>query len=152
MWLVGALCIVVRSGANVMDGLVAERSGRVTPVGRLYNEAPDRVSDIAMLAGLGYATGSWEAGGWIAAAAALMVAYVRAAAADAGAPQDYGGPMAKPHRMALLTVAALAQAAWYFFDDSPPAILFWALVVMAAGCLVTIFRRCVLIMRELNAK
>ncbi len=35
------------------------------------------------------------------------MAYVRAECRVAGAPQDYRGPMAKPHRMLLVTLACL---------------------------------------------
>jgi len=61
------------------------------------------------------------------------VAYVRAAGRAAGAPQAFGGPMAKPHRMAAVTLAALVAAgapeAWRV-----PA---WALGVVAVGGLLT---------------
>lgn len=135
--------------------MIAIEGGLKTKTGEIYNELPDRFADLLIIGGAGYAAGAitWQAElAWIAAGLAVTTAYVRALGVAAGASQKFHGPMAKPHRMALLTVAALAQGAWYFFDDQPPAILFWALVVMAAGCLATIFRRCVLIMRELNAK
>ena len=47
---------------------------------------------------------------FLAAILAIFVAYVRAAVKVAGAPQDYSGPMAKPHRMFLVTVTALLCA------------------------------------------
>jgi phosphatidylglycerophosphate synthase len=53
--------------------------------------------------------------GWAAAVAAVMTAYVREVARSAGAPADFSGPMAKPHRMFIMTMAALvtiAEPAW----------------------------------------
>lgn len=156
IWLViAAADIQLRLLCNLLDGMIAIEGGFKTKTGEIYNELPDRFADLLIIGGAGYAAGAtaWQAElAWITAGLAVTTAYVRALGVAAGASQKFHGPMAKPHRMALLTVAALAQGAWYFFDDSPPAILFWALVVMAVGCVVTIARRCASIMRELNSK
>ena len=45
--------------------------------------------------------------GLAAALAAMATAYVRTTARAAGAPSDFGGPMAKQHRMAVVTAMAL---------------------------------------------
>jgi phosphatidylglycerophosphate synthase len=123
--------------------MVAVTTGRASPVGELYNEAPDRVSDIATLAGLGYAAGGDPVLGWGAACAAVLTAYVRALGKAAGAPQDYGGPMAKPHRMFLVTVTALwcglAPGAWQ--PATGPGAATLALAVIALGSAVTCARR-----------
>ena len=37
--------------ANLLDGLVAVEGGRRSPTGELFNEVPDRVSDVLVLAG-----------------------------------------------------------------------------------------------------
>lgn len=156
IWLViAAVLIQGRLLCNLLDGLIAIEGGFRTKTGEIYNELPDRFADLLIIGGAGYAAGAtvWQAElAWIAAGLAVTTAYVRALGVAAGASQKFHGPMAKPHRMALLTGAALVQGAWYFFEDSPPAILFWALVVMAAGCVITIARRCTSIMRELNSK
>ena len=47
--------------------------------------------------------------GLAAAAVAIFVAYVRAMAKAAGAPNDFCGPFAKQHRMALVTIIALVK-------------------------------------------
>ncbi|WP_137126719.1 CDP-alcohol phosphatidyltransferase family protein [Roseomonas sp. HF4] len=114
-WLLGAALVQARLAANLLDGMVAIGRGVASPVGELYNEVPDRVSDTAVLAGLGVAAGS-PALGLAAALAAMATAYVRTTARAAGAPSDFSGPMAKQHRMALVTVlalwCALVPAAW----------------------------------------
>lgn len=110
LWLVGALGIELRALCNLLDGMVAVQTKTASPVGELYNEVPDRFSDIAMLAGLGYAVGSSPTLGWAAAAVAVLVAYVRAQAAASGAGQDYCGPMAKPVRMQLVALTCLFYA------------------------------------------
>jgi phosphatidylglycerophosphate synthase len=106
-FLVGALLIQVRLLCNMFDGMVALEQQRNSPLGALYNEVPDRVSDAAVLVGAGYAAGGDTMLGLIATAMAIFVAYVRAAGSVAGAPQEFCGPMAKPHRMATITLAAI---------------------------------------------
>lgn len=109
-WLLGATLVQARLLANLFDGMVAIRTQTVSRVGDLYNEIPDRVSDSATLIGLGYAAGSSPVLGWSAALAAVFVAYVRAQAKAAGAPNDFCGPMAKQHRMAVVTAVAVLCA------------------------------------------
>jgi len=116
LWLAAAALVQLRLAANLLDGMVAIGRGVASPLGELWNEVPDRVSDTAILLGLGVAAGS-VALGLAAGLAAMATAYVRCAARAAGAPSDFRGPMAKQHRMALVTGVALlcglAPPAWW---------------------------------------
>ncbi|RYE00641.1 MAG: CDP-alcohol phosphatidyltransferase family protein [Sphingobacteriales bacterium] len=148
-WLLGAVFVQLRLLANMLDGMVAIRSGKASAVGELYNEVPDRVSDAATLIGLGYAMGSHVALGYIATCVALFVAYVRAMGKVAGAHQEFCGPMAKPQRMAAVTVVALVCAVL-------PAAMAWqlpaiALAVIAVGGGITSLRRLSRISKALRA-
>jgi phosphatidylglycerophosphate synthase len=148
-FLAAAALIQLRLLANMLDGMVAIQSKKASPVGELFNEIPDRVSDAAILIGAGYAPGSTPVFGYLAACVALFVAYIRAAGKVAGAHQEFCGPMAKPQRMFVLTVAALfcglTPAAWQ------PALPDWpalgvtgaALLLVVVGGLVTAVRRLV---------
>lgn len=146
LWIAAAGLAFGRLLANMLDGMVAIASGRTSPVGELYNEVPDRLSDAAILIGLGYAASSWPELGWAATVVAVMTAYVRAAARVAGAPQDYRGPMAKPHRMFVVIVTGVlmgvAPAAWRVEMDaagwSAPVV---ALIIITMGGVVTAVRR-----------
>jgi phosphatidylglycerophosphate synthase len=111
LWLGAAALVQLRLVANLLDGMVAIGSGRATPTGELYNEVPDRVSDPAILVGLGYATGGAPGLGYIAALLALFTAYVRAIGKGAGLGSDFRGPMAKQQRMFAVTVTCVAMAA-----------------------------------------
>ncbi|MGH6950696.1 MAG: CDP-alcohol phosphatidyltransferase family protein [Vitreimonas sp.] len=106
-----ALFCQLRLLANMLDGMVAVEAGKGSPDGPVWNELPDRFADIAVLVGAGYAVallGVADASlGWAAAVAAVMTAYVREVVKGAGAPADFSGPMAKPHRMFVMTMAAL---------------------------------------------
>lgn len=110
LFLVTALCVQARLVCNLLDGMVAVEGGRGTPVGALYNEVPDRLADTLLLVAWGHAAGlAWL--GWAAALAAMATAYVRVLGGSLGQPQDFRGPMAKQHRMALLTATCLAALA-----------------------------------------
>ncbi|HEY1683835.1 MAG TPA: CDP-alcohol phosphatidyltransferase family protein [Tepidisphaeraceae bacterium] len=103
-YLSSAIFIQLRLLANMLDGMVAVDSCARSPVGGLYNEIPDRVSDAGTLIGAGLAIYSNLLVGLAATSVAIFVAYVRAQAKVCGAPQDFCGPMAKQHRMALMTI------------------------------------------------
>lgn len=139
-WLLGAVLVQARLLANLLDGMVAIGRGVASPVGELFNEVPDRVSDTAVLLGLGVAAGD-VALGLGAALAAMATAYVRTTARAAGAPSDFGGPMAKQHRMALAT----GLAVWCAFVPAGWSGGAWAvwgvLVVITLGSVVTAWLR-----------
>ena len=107
MFLAAVAGIIVRGMGNLLDGMVAVASGKASPLGELFNEVPDRVSDIAILIGAGCATGSNATLGLLAALVAVLVAYVRAEGKVVGASQHYCGPMAKPERMLVIFLIAL---------------------------------------------
>ena len=149
-WLAGAVLVQARLAANLLDGMVAIGRGVASPVGELYNEVPDRVSDTAVLVGLGVAAGS-VALGLAAALAAMLTAYVRTTARAGGAPSDFCGPMAKQHRMALAT----ALAVWCALvpGDWGGTWAVWAvLVVVTLGSVFTAWRRLTRAAAALEAK
>ena len=146
-WLAGTALVQGRLLANLLDGMVAIGRGVASPLGELFNEVPDRVSDTAVLMGLGVAAGSvgW---GLAAAGAALATAYVRAVGRGVGLPSDFRGPMAKQHRMALVTGAAVVCAVW---PGRAIDVAWWALVVITVLSLVTAVRRLTGQVRALRA-
>ena len=150
LWLIGALLVQLRLIANLLDGMVAIGRGVASPVGELWNEVPDRVSDTAVLVSVGLAAGDLALG-LAAALAALATAYVRTAVRAAGAPADFGGPMAKQHRMAVVTALALWQGlvpdAWGV-GGAPSR---WALAAITVLSLLTAARRLARAARSLRS-
>ncbi len=148
LWVVAAVLVQLRLLANMLDGMVAIGGGKASRLGEVFNEVPDRVSDTAVLAGLGVAAGD-PALGLVAALAAMATAYVRAVGRSLGAGSDFCGPGAKQHRMAIVTAAALwcavVPADWA--TPAPPVAL-WVLVGLAG---VTAVRRLVRLGRVLRA-
>lgn len=145
-WFAAACLVQLRLLANLLDGMVAVESRTASRTGELYNEIPDRLSDIAILLGLGAAGGA-AALGVGAALGAVLTAYVRAQAKASGAPMEYCGPMAKPHRMMVVTLAAVYAALMPAAAQSLPVgdgrlgAATVALWIIAVGCVVTMFRR-----------
>jgi phosphatidylglycerophosphate synthase len=152
-WLLLAAAFMVQGRllCNMLDGMVAIEGGKKTKSGEIYNELPDRIADPIILIGAGYAIGALPLCGWLAAVLALLTAYVRALGVSAGATQQFCGPMAKPHRMFTITVAAIAQAILVIAHKDIP-IITYALALISIGCVITIIRRTARIVRELEAK
>ena len=138
-WILGAVFVQLRLLANLYDGMVAVLRKIASPVGELFNEVPDRVSDAATLIGFGYAAGSDLVFGFVATIFAIFLAYLRAQGKVAGAHQEFCGPMAKQQRMATATIAAIACAVIPGASDWQ--IPMFALWVIIFGSIITIIRR-----------
>ncbi len=146
--ILAALFCQLRLICNLLDGMVAVEAGKSAPDGVFWNEAPDRVSDVLILVGLGTGLGV-PALGWAAAAAALTTAYIRELGRATTGENDFCGPMAKPQRMALITLAvviAILQPLW----GGSFEILRIALWIVAIGALATALRRSVRLITRLQ--
>ncbi len=141
----GALAVFLRSAFNIFDGMIAHRTGRLTSSGAFLNDFTDRVADVSMLVGYGYAYGSSPFWGFVACIGALLTAAVRLAGKVAGAKMYYGGIMSKPVRM-------------YTLIFSVPLVLLlpalpvakYTLVIVALGSFITVLQRTWWILRELS--
>lgn len=140
-----AVACQVRLLCNLFDGMVAIEAGKSAADGPLWNEFPDRISDILILVGVGLGIAS-PALGFAAATMAVLTAYTRELGASIGLAPDFCGPMAKQHRMALITGAALLAIVLPSWD-----VLQVALWAVAIGGFVTAIRRAVRIRKRLMA-
>ncbi|MEZ5479546.1 MAG: CDP-alcohol phosphatidyltransferase family protein [Thiolinea sp.] len=141
--LLAGLFIQLRLLCNLLDGMVAVEGGKHSKAGELFNDLPDRVADALILLGAGYACPvAWQAElGWSAAWLAAMTAYVRTLNVSVGAPVDFRGPMAKPQRMAVLTLACVLGWLESLWLGSAQYSLLTALVLIIAGSVLTLVRR-----------
>lgn len=146
LWLGGALGIQLRLLANMLDGLVAVEGGKASATGPLFNELPDRIEDALLLVAAGYGAGAAELG-YGATILAVATAYVRASGGALGLPQDFVGPMAKQHRMFVLTLGAILAA---LLPGQP--IMLAALWIIVAGAALTCVVRTMRIARLLKAR
>ena len=129
--------IQLRLLMNMLDGMVAVEFNRKSIYGGLYNEIPDRVSDTLTLIGVGFTVTSFEYGWtltWLAIFLSVMTAYIRTLGASLGAGHFFSGPMAKPHRMALLCGGCIVAIFW-------PPVFYYLLAAMNIGLLITCYRR-----------
>ncbi|WP_315898627.1 CDP-alcohol phosphatidyltransferase family protein [Vannielia litorea] len=143
-----ALFCQLRLVANLLDGMVALEGGKASPSGPFWNEAPDRVADVLILAGLGLAAGPlWL--GCFAGALAVGTAYLRELGRAEGLAADFCGPMAKPQRMAAVTLGCVAGAVEAALWGSTVAlqVTLWA---VALGTALTAIRRAVRLVRGLS--
>jgi len=150
-WLiVAAAGIQLRLLCNLLDGMVAVEGKMGSKVGEIYNDFPDRIADPLIIVPAGYAIALPELG-WLAGLLAVMTAYVRVLGGSMHVPQDFSGPMAKPQRMATLTIAAIADgvAGLYHWQGR---LLSIALALIVLGTIVTMARRTARMARELRAR
>ncbi|MFC1826599.1 CDP-alcohol phosphatidyltransferase family protein [Thermodesulfobacteriota bacterium] len=147
IWLLVVFAVLFRGACNILDGVMAVETGDVSPVGILWNEVPDRISDAAAFIGAGYAFGGEPILGWAAAFIAVLVSYIRVQCRVAGFSMDYSGPMAKPMRMLVVCAAAVwmatAPSSWYprWGSSGSWGVMILALAVIIAGGVATVIRR-----------
>ncbi|RKS28379.1 phosphatidylglycerophosphate synthase [Pseudomonas sp. WPR_5_2] len=149
---IGSICCAVgiqlRLLCNLFDGMVAIEGGKQSDIGSLYNEFPDRIADSLLIVGLGYAVAQ-PGLGWFAALAAALTAYVRVFGGSIGLKQSFMGPMAKQHRMALMTAGLLLNAIEAHVYGTHYLLLL-TLIVIAIGAAATCVTRTLAIARQLK--
>ena len=155
--LIGAgVCIQLRLLCNLLDGMVAVEHGKGSPAGPIWNELPDRIADALFLTSAGYyAAGAGVPDavplGWAAAVLAVMTAYVRELGRGLGFPADFAGPMAKPHRMAALTLTCIVSALEPQWGWNGQAMTI-GLGVIVLGAAATVARRTLTLAKRLKAR
>jgi phosphatidylglycerophosphate synthase len=138
-FLIAPIFIQARLICNLLDGMVAIEGGKSSPTGPVWNEVPDRFADTLLLVAAGIAADQPWAGA-SAAWASVMTAYIRSVGAELTHQQDFTGPFAKPHRMAMLTIGSLLvaiESSWKGSTSSLAALV-W---IIAAGTLFTTLKR-----------
>jgi len=154
LYLTAAVCIQLRLLCNLLDGMVAIEGGFHSSSGDVFNELPDRISDVVVLVPIGYALPNlpWARElAWSAALLAVLTSYMRALGASLNMPQDFSGPMAKPQRMFVITAGCLLSCLEVLGHRSGN-VMSLALVIVAIGSLITVVRRTLRLIRWLESK
>lgn len=148
--LLGAAFTQGRLLCNLFDGMVAIEAQKRAPDGGFWNEFPDRVSDALILTGLALGAGV-PVLGWAAVSFAFLTAYTRELGVNCGLPADFSGPMAKQHRMAVVTGAAVLTVFLPLFGGRDELIVA-ALWVIAVGSALTALRRAARLVAQLRQR
>lgn len=142
LFVIAAGAIQARLLCNLLDGMVAVEGGLGNSSGPVFNELPDRLADPLLLVPAGYACALPFAPelAWSAGLLALLTAYLRALGVALGLPEDFRGPMAKPHRMATMT-GTLLIAALVTPWGLDRGVLLVGLLLIVIGTVITAWRR-----------
>jgi len=135
------LGIQLRLLCNLFDGMVAIEGNKKSANGDLYNDIPDRFSDTLLIVPVGYVAGGIGIElAWLAALLAVMTAYFRWLGAYKTGNHYFNGPMAKQHRMALLTICAVVSLLTVHWSITSYVFLA-TLIIMNIGIVITLIRR-----------
>ena len=144
LWLLCTIPFValLRTMLNALDGMVAKQTGLARPWGEVLNETFDRLSDIAIFAGL--ACSKLCSGPLLTASliSVLMSSYLGILSKAAGGQRQYGGVMGKADRMILF---GLLGPLSFFCQDVGlcPAqnVMNGFLLIVLGGALLTFWQR-----------
>ena len=137
--LIFALSTQLRLLCNLFDGMVAIASGKSSPIGEIYNELPDRISDSIFFIALGYAC-NYPHLGMLAALFATLTVYIRLMGGNLGLPQNFIGPMAKQHRMTVVFVSCIFAIIEGFINNTNYSLVI-GLSIVFLGSVITCFTR-----------
>jgi len=151
-----ALCYL-RLWFNMLDGMVALKSGKASWRGEILNDLPDRISDVFIFVGVAHSGLNSPFSGYWAAIFALLTAYVGMLGQAVGVQREFSGVMAKPWRMVVLHLGAWTTFVFLWLNEGGIlfgglTILDWTCLIVVLGCVETIWIRLARIMRALRTK
>lgn len=136
---------LLRLWLNMFDGMVALAAGKASKRGEIINDLPDRASDVLIFAGVAHSGWCNPFVAYWVAIMAVIVAYVGLFGQAVGVQREFSGVMAKPWRIVVLSIGALATyfavrtgRAWAYGGWT---IVDWANFLILIGCAQTIYIR-----------
>jgi phosphatidylglycerophosphate synthase len=139
----------------MLDGMVALAAGSANARGEIFNDLPDRVSDVLIFVGAAHSGWMHLLPGYWAAIMSLGTAYVGILGQAVGTRRQFGGLMSKPWRMVVLTIGAWVTFLLWSLNRQPHffglTILDLACLVVVAGCCQTCVHRLRRILPELRS-
>lgn len=155
--LAGPAFCYVRLWFNMLDGMVALAAGTASHRGEILNDLPDRASDVLIFAGVAHSGLGAPAGGYWAAIAAVLTAYVGLFGQAVAARREFGGVMSKPWRMVALHAGAWVTLGLIRWGGGRIrwgglTALDWTCALIVLGCAQTIAVRLASTMRILRAR
>lgn len=135
--ILAVIFIQLRLLCNLFDGMVAVEFNKKSIIGELYNEVPDRISDFFIIIGAGIYSQKFNYAmdlAWGNIFLATLTAYLRTFGASITKIHFFLGPMAKQHRMFLISASSIIS----IFVESA---VYWSLIAMLILLTVTNIRR-----------
>jgi len=114
-FLVIPVLLLLRITFNALDGMVAQATGKARAFGEVLNEFTDRLSDAAILLGIGISPLSSLKFGVAATLLVLLASHVGVLGKAVGSGRQYGGILGKADRMLYVGLACLTA----FFVGNP---------------------------------
>lgn len=155
--LIGPAFCYLRLWCNMLDGMVALASGKASWRGEILNDLPDRISDVLIFVGVAHSGWNAVISGYWAAIAALLTAYVGLFGQAVGVQREFSGLMSKPWRMVTLHIGAWTTVGLILRHTCDVrwknlTVLDWTCLLVAIGCIQTMWVRLSRIMRALRTK
>jgi archaetidylinositol phosphate synthase len=110
--LVAWACVLINSILDLLDGKVANITGKATPRGDYLDHAVDRFSDVLFLLGLAFSGWVRLEIGLFALVGTLLTSYMGTQAQAVGLKRNYAGLLGRADRMVILLVVPVAQWVW----------------------------------------
>jgi phosphatidylglycerophosphate synthase len=152
--IIAPLFCYLRLWFNMLDGMVALAAGKASLRGEIFNDLPDRISDVIIFAGVAHSARMHPIIGYWAAILAVLTAYVGLFGQALGGARQFGGVMSKPWRMVALTIGSLITFLMPSSFQSMYGITIfdWTCLIIIAGCVQTIIVRLKRIVATLHTK
>jgi CDP-diacylglycerol--glycerol-3-phosphate 3-phosphatidyltransferase len=135
----------IRTAFNALDGMVARGLSVTSPMGEVYNELLDRISDAAIFVCVGISGLGTDYNAFTAAILVLLNSYTGIIAKAAGGTRVYGGIIGKADRMILLGTAGIIS--FFYFNWLTWDILLFA---VSAGSGISLLQRLGIIRKQLS--
>lgn len=145
--IISILSIQGRLLCNLFDGMVAVEYNKSSVIGEIYNDAPDRVSDILIILGAGLSINQNFSNEffihilWITISLAILTAYIRVLGSSMGAKGFFNGPMAKQHRMFTITLGTILTLVNENFFNLNYSVIKISIYIILVGSIITILNR-----------
>ncbi|MDG6223970.1 MAG: CDP-alcohol phosphatidyltransferase family protein [Candidatus Thermoplasmatota archaeon] len=107
--LIAAIFVILNSIADSLDGRIARFSNRASKLGDFLDHSFDRLSDIAILAGIAFSGFCDTTFGLLTVVSVLLSSYMGTQAQAVNVGRDYSGIMGRADRMVLLLFASAMQ-------------------------------------------
>lgn len=144
--LVAAICVLINSGLDALDGAVARLRGIAGKKGDFLDHVIDRYADVFIISGIVFGGFCPWWIGFIALAGILLTSYLgtQAQAMDIG--RYYGGIMGRADRLIIILAASFLDFGYIAWYNSAAAFwgfsfLGWAMIIIAIGSHITAFQR-----------